>query len=180
MTMRGSIVKGFRVGCVLLASMALAGPVLAQERLPVCAAPVAPTGDLAAWASPADRTAAADMAGLPAATLAIGEAARVKLLPTPAVRYPLRPEKPGGSVGFGGLVRLHVTTPGTYRVALGSGAWIDLVAGGEAVVSTAHGHGPDCSGIRKMVDFPLETGDYTLQIAANGADAITVLAVKLP
>lgn len=178
--MRGSIVKGFRVGCVLLASMALAGPVLAQERLPVCAAPVAPTGDLAAWASPGDRTAAADMAGLPAATLAIGEAARVKLLPTPAVRYPLRPEKPGGSVSFGGLVRLHVTTPGTYRVALGSGAWIDLVAGGEAVVSTAHGHGPDCSGIRKMVAFPLETGEYTLQIAANGADAITVLVVKLP
>ncbi|ODU81485.1 MAG: hypothetical protein ABT10_13815 [Novosphingobium sp. SCN 63-17] len=178
--MRGSIVKGFRVGCVLLALMAVAGPVLAQERPPVCAAPVAPTGDLAAWASPGDRAAAADMTGLPAATLAIGEAARVKLLPTPAVRYPLRPEKPGGSVSFGGLVRLHVTTPGTYRVALGSGAWIDLVAGGEAVVSTAHGHGPDCSGIRKMVDFPLETGDYTLQFAANGADAITVLAVKLP
>lgn len=174
------MVKGFRVGCVLLASMAVAGPVLAQERPPVCAAPVAPTGDLAAWASPGDRAAAADMAGLPAATLAIGKAVRLKLLPTPAVRYPLRPEKPGGSVSFGGLVRLHVTTPGTYRVALGSGAWIDLVAGGEAVVSTAHGHGPDCSGIRKMVDFPLETGDYTLQIAANGADAITVLAVKLP
>ena len=180
MAMRGSMVKGFRVGCVLLASMAVAGPVLAQERPPVCAAPVAPTGDLAAWASPGDRAAAADMAGLPAATLAIGKAVRLKLLPTPAVRYPLRPEKPGGSVSFGGLVRLHVTTPGTYRVALGSGAWIDLVAGGEAVVSTAHGHGPDCSGIRKMVDFPLETGDYTLQIAANGADAITVLAVKLP
>lgn len=177
--MRGSIVKGFRVGCVLLASMASAGPVLAQERPPVCAAPVALTGDLAAWASPGDRTAATDVAGLAAATLAIGEAARVKLLPTPAVRYPLRPEKPGGSVSFGGLVGLHVTAPGTYRIALGSGAWIDLVAGGKAVVSTAHGHGPDCSGIRKMVDFPLTPGDYTLQIAANGADAITVLAVNL-
>jgi hypothetical protein len=121
MAMRGSIVKGFRVGCVLLASMASAGPVLAQERPPVCAAPVALTGDLAAWASPGDRTAATDVAGLAAATLAIGEAARVKLLPTPAVRYPLRPEKPGGSVSFGGLVRLHVTAPGTYRIALGSG-----------------------------------------------------------
>lgn len=178
--MRGSIVRGFRVGCVLLASMALAGPVLAQEQPPVCAAPVAPSGELAAWASPGDRVAATDVAGLPAAMLAIGEAARVKLLPTPAVRYPLRPEKPGGSVSFGGLVRLHVSAPGTYRIALGSGAWIDLVAEGKAVASTAHGHGPDCSGIRKMVDFPLETGDYTLQIAANGADAITVLAVKLP
>ena len=178
--MRGSIVRGFRVGCVLLASMASACPVLAQEQPPVCAAPLAQTGELAAWARPGDRVAATDAAGLSAAMLAIGEAARVKLLPTPAVRYPLRPEKPGGSVSFGGLVGLHVTTPGTYRIALGSGAWIDLVAGGKAVVSTAHGHGPDCSGIRKMVDFPLETGDYTLQIGANGADSITVLAVKRP
>lgn len=178
--MRGSIVRGFKVGCVLLASIVPAGPVLAQEQPPVCAAPVAPAGELAAWVNPGDRAAAADMAGLPAATLAIGEAARLKLLPTPAVRYPLRPEKPGGSVSFGGLVRLHVAAPGTYRIALGSGAWIDLVAGDKAAVSTAHGHGPDCSGIRKMVDFPLEAGDYTLQIAANGADSITVLAVKLP
>jgi hypothetical protein len=98
----------------------------------------------------------------------------------PEVRYPHRPEKPGGSVSYGGLVRIDVPAAGTYRVALSSAAWVDLVRGGNAVTSVKHGHGPDCSGIRKMVDYPLQPGRYTLQISANGEQAITVLVARLP
>ncbi len=65
-------------------------------------------------------------------------------------------------------------------MALGSGAWIDILKGGKAVASTAHGHGPDCTGIRKMVDFPLTPGRYTLQIAANGEAALPLLVARLP
>jgi hypothetical protein len=50
-----------------------------------------------------------------------GKAAAVALLPTPEVHYPLRPEKPGGSVSHGGLLALEVARAGTYRVAIGSG-----------------------------------------------------------
>ncbi|ABE63535.1 hypothetical protein Nham_2757 [Nitrobacter hamburgensis X14] len=63
---------------------------------------------------------------------------------------------------------IDVREAGTYRVALDSAAWIDLVRGRQAVISIAHGHGPACTGIRKIVDFPLAPGLYTLQIAANG------------
>lgn len=117
---------------------------------------------------------------MPEATLAAGQAAHLTLLRTPEVRYPLRPEKPGGSVSYGGLVGLTITEPGTFRVALDSAAWIDMVKDGKAIASTRHGHGPACTGIRKMVDFPLQPGSYTLQIAANGAPELQLLVARLP
>lgn len=171
-----------------LALALLAGPAEAEgggaesERMApaACVAPVAPTGELAPWAVPGALTAAASEGATARAVLPVGKAVRLALLPTPQVRYALRPEKPGGSVSHGGLVRIAVREAGTYRVALGSAAWIDLVRGGKAVASTAHGHGPECSGIRKMVDFPLKPGRYTLQIAANGEPSTTVLVARVP
>jgi len=98
----------------------------------------------------------------------------------PQVRYALRPEKPGGSVSHGGLVRIDVREAGTYRVALDSAAWIDLVRDRQALRSTAHGHGPHCTGVRKMVDYSLTPGPYILQISANGQPQMTVLLARLP
>lgn len=163
-------------------AMALSiGQVAAQETATAaCAAPVAPTGELAQWTAPVTLTAAGSKGRTSRARLPVGQAANLTLLQTSQVRYPLRPEKPGGSVSYGGLVRIDVREAATYRVALGSAAWIDLVRGNTAVTSSAHGHGPDCTGIRKMVDFPLTPGSYTLQIAANGEPQITVLVARLP
>jgi len=145
-----------------------------------CTAPVAPTGELAPWSSPTALNAAGDDAGLRAANLPVAQAAKVTLLSTPQVKYPLRPEKPGGSVSYGGLVGVDIAQAGTYRVALSSGAWIDLVKQGKAATSVAHGHGPDCTGVRKMVDFALTPGRHTLQLGANGDAQITVLVARLP
>ena len=103
----------------------------------------------------------------------------VSLLPTPSVHYPLQPEKPGGSVSHGGLLGFTITEAGTYRIALGSAAWIDVVRGGKPVTSTAHGHGPACSTIRKMVDFPLMPGRYILQVSANAGAGLPVLVTRL-
>ena len=161
----------------------LGGDQLAAQEMTasaVCPAPVAPTGELAPWTSPTAMTAAGTNARTSRARLAIGHASRLTLLRTPEVRYPHRPEKPGGSVSYGGLVRIDVPAAGTYRVALSSAAWVDLVRGGTAVTSVNHGHGPECSGIRKMVDYALQPGRYTLQVAANGDQAITVLVAQLP
>lgn len=167
----------------LLSLAALALPAAAYaEPAPAtqCGAPQAPTGALAPWTTPEPLKAASEAARLPEATLTAGQAARLTLPRTPEVRYPLRPEKPGGSVSYGGLVGLTITEPGTFRVALDSAAWIDMVKDGEAVASIRHGHGPDCTGIRKMVDFPLQPGSYTLQIAANGAPELRLLVARLP
>lgn len=165
----------------------LAAPLCAQEgapsssmppAAPACTAPVAPTGALAPWSSPAPLTAGAD--GAHAALLKAGLAAQIALLPTPAVTYPLQPEKPGGSVSHGGVMALEVAQAGTYRIALSSGAWLDVVGADGAQRSVAHGHGPECSGIRKMVDFALKPGHYTVQVSANGQDTIRVLVAALP
>lgn len=164
----------------LVALLTLAPNAQAQDMPKTCTTQAPAPAELAAWNTPVPLNAAATPSQTSHAALAVGQAARLTLRPTPEVRYPLRPEKVGGSVSHGGLVRIDVRTAGTYRVALGSAAWIDLVRGTKAVTSTAHGHGPDCTGIRKMVDFPLTPGRYTLQIAANGDVQTTVLVVRLP
>lgn len=144
---------------------------------PACAASVAPSGELAPWTSPTPVKAGGEAAKAP--LLAIGKAAGVTLLPTPDVRYALRPEKPGGSVSYGGLFTLDVARAGTYRIALSTAAWIDVVGKDGALRSIAHGHGPDCTGIRKMVDYVAPAGRYTLQISANGTSQLSVLAVPV-
>lgn len=147
----------------------------------VCAAPESLPGPLAGWAAPHRPVAAARNAKATRnALLTPGQAADVTLQQTPRVTYPVEPGKPGGSVSFGGLLAFDVAEAGTYRVALGSAAWIDVVEDGASLVSIAHGHGPECSGIRKMVDYTVKPGRHVLQIAASGDAAITVLVTKLP
>jgi hypothetical protein len=136
--------------------------------------------ELAAWPSRRPIIASAHASGLRAARLAIGSAADATLRPTSDVRYPVRPEKPGGSASYGGLFTFTVDRPGTYRIALGSAAWIDVLRDKKIIASTAHGHGPDCSGIRKMVDFPLAPGRYTLQVAAAGEPTVALMIARLP
>jgi hypothetical protein len=179
--MRRKISWGLALSALGLAAVA-AGPIEAQESAPppACAAPVAPTGELAPWTMPFQLKAAETETSTSRARLPIGQAANLTLLQTPDVRYPLRPEKPGGSVSYGGLVLIDVREAGTYRVALDSAAWVDLVRDEQAVKSTAHGHGPNCTGIRKMVDYPLTPGPYVLQISANGRPQMTVLLARLP
>lgn len=164
---------------------ALALPAAAQDMpmpqaAPVCpkdAEPIPPA--LAAWANKAPLAAATDTASLAKAVVTPGAAVDLALADTPAVTYIVRPSHPGGSVSHGGMLSFTVASPGTYRVAIGSGAWLDVVQGTTSLESVGHGHGPNCSGIRKMVDFTLQPGTYVLQIAGNGAAHIPVLIARL-
>jgi hypothetical protein len=140
----------------------------------------APCAAVAAPATDQSVTAATAKTGLGRAALALDATVAVALAATPDVQYPLRPEKPGGSVSHGGLLDLTVKVAGTYRVAISAGAWIDLVRGGKAVASSSHGPGPACSALRKTVEFPLTPGHYTLQIAGNGSDSLLVRVTKAP
>lgn len=178
--MRRTISWGVALGMLGFAAVAAASTEAQEAAPPACTAPVAPTGELAPWATPVPLQAAENEPSTARARLPVGQAARLTLLQTPEVRYPLRPEKPGGSVSYGGLVLIDAREAGTYRVALDSAAWIDLVRDGQTVTSTAHGHGPPCTGIRKMVDFLLTPGSYTMQIAANGQPQLTVLVARVP
>jgi hypothetical protein len=164
-------------------------PALAQSDAPApspgdagaCAASQStlPTA-LAGWATRSPITATSDAAGLARATLSIGRAADAALRPTAEVRYAMTPEKGGEPASYGGMFAFPVEAAGAYRVALGSGAWVDVVKGARAVASIAHGHCPDYSGIAKMVDFSLTPGRYTLQITANAEPTLSVLIAPRP
>lgn len=93
---------------------------------------------------------------------------------TPAAA-PQKPTEPGATAG---LALFQVTRAGTYRIALGSAAWIDVVRSGKPVASAAHGHGPACTGIRKIVDFRLTPGRYVLQLTGTQAPSVPVLIAR--
>ena len=144
---------------------------------PACAAPQPPMDEFAAWGSPVGITAAQDIAGLAAAGVKVGQAADLALHPVESVRLPVPAGRAGGN---GGLVSVEIVTAGTYRVALGTAAWVDVVAEGKAVASTAHGHGAPCSGIRKIVDFPLPAGRHAIAISGNAEGRTRLLVVRAP
>ncbi len=56
---------------------------------------------------------------------------------------------------------------------------MDVFVAKDPVRSTAHGHGPDCTGIGKMVDFPLQPGDYLVQFSESLTPASEIMVVKL-
>jgi hypothetical protein len=172
------------VAAIILGSTMTVSGALAQtprgETNRDCAASPAPLpAELAAWPSHRKAEAAKDRKGYAQAALVIGQRVDAKLSSTPDVHYVVRPEKPGGSVSYGGLFTFSANKAGIYRVALGSAAWVDIVSGQHAVASTAHGHGPECSGILKMVDFPLRPGRYVLQISANGEPTLPLMVARI-
>lgn len=157
---------------VLLAAQAMAPQ-------PTCAATVAPPPALAAWSSPVVITAAVDAAHGTSAMLAAGSAGSVALQPVATLHYAVPPGHPGAAGSFGGIVMLSVATAGRYQVAVGAGAWIDVIgAGGHALTSIAHGQGPACTGIRKIVAFDLAPGRYLVQLSGAPSASIKLLAAQ--
>ena len=150
----------------------------APTSCPVPAAPL-PAG-LAAWKQGPSLAAATDAKSLVSARLTIGRRSEAMLAPTDTVRFVLKPGKPGEPLSKGGMLGVKIARAGTYRVALGTGAWIDLVKRGKALTSVAHDHGPACSGVRKMVDFALKPGAYVLQIEGSKDATAPVLVTRLP
>jgi len=94
-----------------------------------------------------------------------------------SLRYGMAPERKPDVYKFGGMIPIDVKKPGRLIVALDAGAWIDLVRDGAVVKSVTHGHGPACSGIRKMVEFDVTQGRYQLQIVNASTASIHAMAV---
>jgi hypothetical protein len=108
-------------------------------------------------------------------TLAINRAATLPLKPAATVRFtPPLSHKPAAGT-YGGFYPLTVATAGRYRIALGERAWIDVVRGGKRLDSVAHGHGPACSGIAKIVGFDLRPGRYWIQLSDSKAPTAAVM-----
>jgi hypothetical protein len=116
---------------------------------------------------------------LAAEMLTPGRAARLTLRPVAEAGFIVPPGRAAAAGTYGGVVRFVVERPGTYRIALQRTGWIDVVGSGRAIASTAHGHGPACSSIRKIVDFDLAAGEYALQLSGlDQADAVAMVVGK--
>ena len=170
----------------ILAGLMLASgvPVAAsaqQMAQPVCAPGVDPAlpPELVGWKAPIPLVAASDKSGLKLAILGPGIAASATLSPTAQIRYLAPPGKPGTAASYGGLFAFSITRAGTYRFALGAGAWIDVIAAKKMLEPAGHGHGPDCSSVRKMVDFALTPSVYVLQIAGNTDPLLRLMIARL-
>lgn len=177
--------QGDRMKTRLAAALAFVLPALgsataasAQEPAAVCRAPVAPTGELAPWTRPAPFAAGRDGGGAP--RLALGQAVNLTLPATAQVRFAPPPSRAHAAGAHAGLVAIDVPRAGTYRVALSTGVWVDVIRGGKAVASTAHGHGAACTGIRKIVDFALTPGRHVLQLSGSSSPSLTALVVRRP
>lgn len=125
------------------------------------------------WASP---EALKGGSGLETAgKLAVGRIYSAVLPASPGMSYVVPLHKPAAGNTFAGLFTLIVDKAGTYSVALSEGAWIDMApAAGAVLSSTAHGHGPACTTIQKVVDFTLQPGAYVIQISAAPASPIVI------
>lgn len=136
------------------------------------AAPAAPQCAATDTALPAELSGwSASAGGLgvnKAVTLQAGDAARLSGVPAGT--------KPGGAV----MIGFRIDKAGRYGIALDQRGWIDVVpgtTGGDALKSVAHGHGPHCSTIRKIVRFDLQPGLYRLYLTGLDKPAAKTMLV---
>ena len=166
---------------IIALSLAAALPATAYAAPPPPSCPVAPVlpPELAGWSrDAAGKTIYAYGDDLGADWSPLGPArTELPLHKYESLRYGVAPERKPDVHKFGGMIPVEVKKTGRLIVALDAGAWIDLVRDGAVVESVAHGHGPACSGIRKMVEFDVEQGRYQLQIVNASTASIHAMAV---
>ena len=112
-------------------------------------------------------------------TVTIGKAASVSLHPARHLSLSPAPSKTSPPDSNGGTLAFSIAEEGSYRIALSEAAWIDVVRDGKAIDSTAHTHGPKCSGVRKMVDFKLTPGTYAIQLSGSATPTLALMVAKL-
>jgi hypothetical protein len=126
---------------------------------------------------------AATMPGPGAPRLEPEQAYELRLAEQRGVTYAVQPAKASGREdAHGGLVRLHVTKPGLYRVSISSGHWVDVVDGTQLLKSRGFSASHGCERLHKSVEFELPAGDLTLQLsgATEGTVRIAVTAAAPP
>lgn len=86
----------------------------------------------------------------------------------------------GAKPGKAASIAFKVSAAGVYGIALDQPGWIDVLpgaAGGTALTSVKHGHGPECSTIRKIVRFKLDPGAYRLYVTGLAQPKAKVMLV---
>lgn len=178
--MQGRNIAAMYLASVMVAYLAFVQSAAAKDASKTCANAEPLPSALSGWDGSGTLTAANDEKGAAGAALVPGHAVKARLSRTSGVHYVVPPEKPGKPESYGGMLAFEAPEDGTYQVSLGTAAWVDVIRDGRAITSTAHGHGPECSGLHKMVSFQLDNGLHILQIAANETPDISVMVTQIP
>jgi hypothetical protein len=119
-------------------------------------------------------SAARDVASAP--LLAPGRLYQLQLAPHGQVSMRLAPGKKTQLEGaYAGLARLQLQQPGSYRISMDQGAWIDVVADGQMIGSSNFQGRPGCTAPHKIVQFLLPAGhELLLQFSAATAPVLRV------
>ena len=140
---------------------------------PLCATPAPLAEPWTSWTQSGQGRAGTQTHRAPA--LILGKPVVATLTPAAHVQFAVPPGK-GATEGFGGLFTLALKQAARVGVGLSGPAWVDVVTGTTPVASADHGHGPDCSGLRKIVWFNLPAGRHLVQIAGSKTAEVRVMA----
>ena len=122
---------------------------------------------------------AAAPAAQPGASLAVGEAADMTLVPVDTVSFTVPPQRAPANGTFGATADVVVPPEGELQVTLSGEAWIDVVQDDRATKSVGYSAVKTCAGIRKSIRFKLSAGTATIQLSGAKDQSIKV-AVLAP
>lgn len=162
-----------RIACLIALCLAPASVLAAPPAADICKEAPPPPEPWASWGQSGHAIAGGEAASAP--RLILGKPVLASLRPVSQVQFPAKPAKVQPK-RYGGLFTLAVKEPARVGIALSGPAWVDVVTGSSASVAVDHGHGPECSGIRKIVWFDLGPGLHLVQIADAPTREIRVMA----
>ncbi len=74
--------------------------------------------------------------------------------------------------------RVKIRKAGVFGIAIDREGWIDVApAKGKALRMVSENRGPRCSGIRKIVRFSLQPGEYRVRVAKLGRARVKLMLV---
>ena len=138
----------------------------------------------AAMAQPVACPQAVPAAQLTAAMAAPGAAltpctpVTAQLHPGEHLTFAPAPDRKPAPGTHGGIFVLEVPSAGTWRVAVNSRAWIDVIQNGRTLRGATHAHAGGCTLFTKQVDFTLAPGRAVIQISSNPESAVAILVEK--
>ena len=134
----------------------------------------------AVFASTATALTAANASG-PAPSLDVDKLYEITLTPQDKVSFVLAPAKKVLADGaFAGMVKLHIPSPGKYRVSMSEGFWIDVIADGKFAPTDDFTGAHECRAPRKIVQYSLPAGDLVLQFSNTNSASVRVTVTAAP
>lgn len=83
-----------------------------------------------------------------------------------------------GARGGRATTSVRIRRAGIFGIALDQAGWIEIARpGSKPLTSAQHGHGPQCSTIRKIVRYKLGPGTYRVTVSRLRADRARMMLI---